>query len=93
MLMMMIMIAIMLMMMMMMMMMDKMMMMIIIISILIIINHNLDRGTRKLLTINGGFHPRDCVGRLYVPRKDEERGLISVEDCVIQASISLESYV
>ena len=86
MLMMMIMIAIMLMMMMM-------MMMIIIISILIIINHNLDRGTRKLLTINGGFHPRDCVGRLYVPRKDEERGLISVEDCVIQASISLESYV
>ena len=92
MLMMMIMIAIMLMM-MMMMMMDKMMMMIIIISILIIINHNLDRGTRKLLTINGGFHPRDCVGRLYVPRKDEERGLISVEDCVIQASISLESYV
>ena len=86
MLMMMIMIAIMLLMMMM-------MMMIIIISILIIINHNLDRGTRKLLTINGGFHPRDCVGRLYVPRKDEERGLISVEDCVIQASISLESYV
>ena len=45
---------------------------IIIIIILIIINHNLDRRTRKLLTINGGFHPRDCVGRLYVPRKDEE---------------------
>ena len=66
---------------------------VIIIIILIIINHNLDRRTRKLLTINGGFHPRDCVGRLYAPRKDEERDLISVEDCVIQASISLESYV
>ena len=33
------------------------------------------------------------MGRLYVPRKDEERVLISVENCVIQASISLESYV
>ena len=33
------------------------------------------------------------MGRLYVPRKDEERDLISVENCVIQASISLESYV
>ena len=28
-----------------------------------------------------------------MPRKDEERDLISVEDCVVQASISLESYV
>jgi len=28
-----------------------------------------------------------------VPRKDEGIGLISVEDCVIQASLSLESYV
>ena len=50
----------------------------------------LDRRTRKLLTMNGGFHPRDCVARLYVPRKDGGRGLISVEDCVNQAKISLE---
>ena len=35
--------------------------------------------------MNGGFYPRDCVARLYVPRKDEGRGLISVEDCVNQA--------
>ena len=54
---------------------------------------DLDRRTRKLLTMNGGFHPRDCVARLYVPRKDGGRGLISVEDCVNQAKISLECYV
>ena len=54
---------------------------------------DLDRRTRKLLTMNGGFHPRDCVARLYVPRKDGGRGLIFVEDCVNQAKISLECYV
>ena len=54
---------------------------------------DLDRRTRKLLTMNGGFHPRDCVTRLYVPRKDGGRGLIAVEDCANQARISLENYV
>ena len=54
---------------------------------------DLDRRTRKLLTMNGGFHPRDCVTRLCVPRKDGGRGLISVEDCVNQARISQEYYV
>ena len=43
--------------------------------------------------MNGGFHPRDCVKRLYVPRKEGGRGLISVEDCVNQAGILLETYV
>ena len=43
--------------------------------------------------MNGGFHPRDCVAQLYVPRKDGGRGLISLEDCVNQANISLERYV
>ena len=54
---------------------------------------DLDRRTRKLLTMNGGFHPRDCVTKLYVPSKDGGRGLISIEDCVNQARISLEHYV
>ena len=54
---------------------------------------DLDRRTRKLLTMNGGFHSRDCVTRLYVPRKDRGRGLLSVEDYVNQARISLEKYV
>ena len=56
-------------------------------------NKDLDRRTRKLLTMNGGFHPRDCVKRLYVPRKEGGRGLISLEDCVNQAGILLETYV
>ena len=43
--------------------------------------------------MNGGFHPRGCVKRLYVPRKEGGRGLISVEDCVNQAGILLETYV
>ena len=55
--------------------------------------HDLDRRTRKLLTMNGGFHPRDCVKQSYVPRKEGGSGLISVEDCVNQAGILLETYV
>ena len=53
----------------------------------------LDRRTRKLPTMSEGFLPRDCVARLFVPRKDEGRGLICVEHCVNQAKISLECYV
>ena len=45
--------------------------------------------------MNGGLHPRDCVARLYVPRKHGSRcrGLISVEHCINQARLSLERYV
>ena len=34
------------------------------------------------------FHPRDCVTRPHVPRKEGVRVLISVEDCVSQARTS-----
>ena len=40
-----------------------------------------------------GFHPRDYAKRLYVPNKEGGRGLISIEDCVNQAEILLETYV
>ena len=50
--------------------------------------NELERKTRKLLTMNGG-----CVARLYVPRKHGGRGLTSVEDCINQARLSLEMYV
>ena len=50
-----------------------------------------DRRTRKLLMMNGGFHPRNCMGRLYVPRAKGGRILSLVEDCVEQARKSLES--
>ena len=43
--------------------------------------------------MNGGLHPRDCVERLYVPRKQRGRGLTSVEDCVNQTRTSLERHV
>ena len=42
----------------------------------------LDRRTRNVLTMNGGLHPRDCVARLYVPRKYGGRGLVSLESYV-----------
>ena len=48
---------------------------------------------KKLLTMNGGLHLRNCVARLYAPRKLGGRGLISVEDCANQARLSLERYV
>ena len=41
-----------------------------------------DRKTRMLFTIYGGLHSKSDVDRLYIPRKDEGRGLIAIEDCV-----------
>ena len=32
--------------------------------------------------MDGGLRSRDCVARLYVPRKHGGRGVISVEDCI-----------
>ena len=43
---------------------------------------DMDIKTRKLLTVNGAFHMRSSVGRLYMKRKVGGRGLISVEECV-----------
>jgi len=40
---------------------------------------NLDRETRKLLTIYGQHHPKADVDRLYVPRKQGGRGLMQLE--------------
>ena len=42
----------------------------------------IDGKTRKLFTIYGALHPKSDVGRLYIPRKEGRRGLISIEDCV-----------
>ena len=39
------------------------------------------------------LHPRDSVARLYLPRKIGGGGLISIEDCVDQASIGLANYI
>ena len=53
----------------------------------------IDRKTRKLFTIYGALHPKSNVDRLYRPRKEEGRGLISIEDCVELAIRGFEVYV
>ena len=41
----------------------------------------------------GALHPKSDVDRLYMPRKEGGRGLISTEDCVELAIRGLEVYV
>ena len=43
---------------------------------------DIDRKTRKLFTMYGALHPKSDVDRLYIPRKEGGKGLISIEDCV-----------
>ena len=52
----------------------------------------LDRKTRKLLTIHNMFHKRGDIDRLYVKRSEGGRGMISVEDCVLIEKNSLHKY-
>ena len=53
----------------------------------------INRKTRKLFTIYGALHPKSDVDRLYIPRKEGGRGLISIEDCVELAISGLEVYI
>ena len=46
-----------------------------------------------LFTIYGALHLKSDVDRLYIPRKEGGRGLISIEDCVQLAIRGLEVYV
>ena len=48
----------------------------------------MDKRTRKLMTMHKALHPRDNIDRLYVLRKDGRRRLASIEDSV-DASIQL----
>ena len=52
-----------------------------------------DRKTRKFFTIYGALHFKSYVDRLYIPRKEGGRGLISIEDCVELAIKGLEVHV
>ena len=42
----------------------------------------MDRKTRKFMTMNKELHPRSGVARLYVSRKNSGRGLIGCENSV-----------
>ena len=53
----------------------------------------MDRKTRKQMTIHRGLHPRADVDRLYLPRSNGGRGLKSIEDVVHEEEIALNEYV
>ena len=53
----------------------------------------LDRKTRKLLTMYKGFHPKCDVDRLYVSRKEGGRGLVSCESTIISEENNRGSYI
>ena len=53
----------------------------------------LDRKTRKQLTMHGAHHPKANTDRLYMKRESGGRGLISVEDCIEIESNSLLEYL
>ena len=46
-----------------------------------------------MLTIYGAVHPQSDVDRLYIPRKERGRVLISIEDCVELAIRGLKVYI
>ena len=52
-----------------------------------------DRKTRKLLTLHGALHPRSNTDRLYLPRAEGGRGLISFEECIGQEEHGLSDYL
>ena len=54
---------------------------------------DLDRKSRKIMTMYGGLHPKSDADRLHVKRKDGSRGLISVERCIREEENSLGFYV
>ena len=54
---------------------------------------NIDRKTRKLMTINKALHPRACVARLYIPREQGGKGMQSVEDCINTERRTLGQYL
>ena len=53
----------------------------------------MDRKTRKIMTINKEFHPKSDVDRLYVTRSKGGRGLIGCKSCVITEENSLSWYL
>ena len=54
---------------------------------------NVDRKSRKTMTMYGALHPKSDVDRLYIKRKEGGRGLMSVECCVREEENSLGFYV
>ena len=53
----------------------------------------MDRKTRKIMTINKEFYPKSDVDRLYVPRSKGGRGLLSCKSCIMTEENSLGWYI
>ena len=53
----------------------------------------MDRKTRRLLTIHGALHTRSNVNRLYLPRREGGRRLISVEDAINTEERNINVYI
>ena len=53
----------------------------------------IDRRTRKLLTMHNGFHPKSNADRLYLSRSEGGRGLIGVQDTVETEILGLTNYL
>ena len=53
----------------------------------------LDRRTRKSMTMRNALHPKSNIDRLYIPRKEGGRGLQGVEETVKVANLGLENYL
>ena len=54
---------------------------------------NIDRITRKLMTIYKVLHPKACVARLYIPRGMGGKVMQSVEDCTNVKKRTLGKYL
>ena len=52
----------------------------------------MDRMRRKMLKKHKALHPKDSVCRLCLPRKEDGRVFIAVEDCTDFAKLGLERY-
>ncbi|XP_055368940.1 uncharacterized protein LOC129604854 [Betta splendens] len=52
-----------------------------------------DVKTRKLLTMNGGFHPKSSTLRLYASLKEGGRGLVSVRATIRDETCKIHKYI
>ena len=54
---------------------------------------NLDKCTRKIMTMTGSLHSRSDVDQLYVSRKDWGRGILNIEDVFCSRMIGLCEHI
>ena len=53
----------------------------------------MDRKTLKIMTMNRMYYPQSDTGRLYIPRMEGGRGLLSTKDCVETEEQNLSLYL